>query len=670
MAQRILDALYYIDPESVTYEEWIHIGMALKDASNFESVGLEDWTEWSRRDPGRFHEGECERKWNSFRSEGITKATLFYTAIEQGWKYNSTDKNLDWDVWIDVDEEPELTNNGKMLYTFLKSVYNRNDRVNFVLDAEYNKEKDKWHPKSMGNSAFTAGELMDRLERYDFNLSDTIGDTNHEAGCWIRFNPVDGKGVNDKNITEYKYCLIECDDIEKEKQLQTIIRLKLPCAAIIDSGGRSIHAIVKIDASDLKQYRERVEWLYEWLEENGLKVDPNNKNPSRLTRMPGVIRNGQFQELVTVQVGAKTFEDFRLMAEQGMPELPDIEELPIVTEEDPEMSNELIYGVLRQGHKMILAGPSKAGKSFSLIELMIDIAEGKKWLGFQCRQGRVLYVNLEIDRASFYHRIKDVYAAHGIDIRSDPAHLENIDIWNLRGKVVPLEQLAAQLIARAKTKNYSAIIIDPIYKVQNGDENSAGDISKFTNQLDKIVSELGTSLIYCHHHSKGGQGLKKSMDRASGSGVFTRDADAIIDLIELDTMNINIEEYKDCSAWRVEGTLREFPPFEPINMFFKFPIHEVDTEGYLERAQLADGTSSVKRKKTKQKKSVGEEFEEAFSVLCRKGENHVDENALAKFFDKKSFEGIRNKLRAANKLNKEYNYIQRDGRIYKIKINK
>ena len=55
-----------------------------------------------------------------------------------------------------------------------------------------------------------------------------------------------------------------------------------------------------------------------------------------------------------------------------------------------------IFGVLRKGHKMLLAGPSKAGKSFALIELCISIAEGKPWLGqFNCAQGKVLYINLE-----------------------------------------------------------------------------------------------------------------------------------------------------------------------------------------------------------------------------------------------------------------------------------
>ena len=115
----------------------------------------------------------------------------------------------------------------------------------------------------------------------------------------------------------------------------------------------------------------------------------------------------------------------------------------------PELAPPLIDGVLRQGHKMLIAGPSKAGKSYALIELCCAIAEGKKWLQWHCAQGRVMYVNLELDRASCLHRFKDVYTALGIA----PDNLSNIDIWNLRGRSVPMDKLAPKLIRRASKKN-------------------------------------------------------------------------------------------------------------------------------------------------------------------------------------------------------------------------
>ena len=102
---------------------------------------------------------------------------------------------------------------------------------------------------------------------------------------------------------------------------------------------------------------------------------------------------------------------------------------------------------------MMIAGPSKAGKSFALIELCIAIAEGTTWLGrFSCAQGKVLYLNLELDPASCLHRFADVYNALGLE----PDHFDQIAIWDLRGIPVPLDKLAPKLIRRAKKQGFTA----------------------------------------------------------------------------------------------------------------------------------------------------------------------------------------------------------------------
>ena len=116
-----------------------------------------------------------------------------------------------------------------------------------------------------------------------------------------------------------------------------------------------------------------------------------------------------------------------------------------------------------------LSGPSKAGKSFALIELCVAIAEGLPWLGFSCARGRVLYVNLELDRVSCLRRFLDVYRGLGIS----PEGSGNIDLWNLRGRSVPMDRLTPLLIRRARGREYAAVVIDPIYKLITGDENSA-----------------------------------------------------------------------------------------------------------------------------------------------------------------------------------------------------
>jgi RecA-family ATPase len=305
--------------------------------------------------------------------------------------------------------------------------------------------------------------------------------------------------------------------------------MQLPVSAIVHSGGKSIHALVRVDAADMQEYRKRVDYLYKTAEKYGLKVDGGNRNPSRLSRMPGVSRAGNPQYMISGPAGLPNWEAWINHVEDLKDDLPDPEPLSKTFDDLPDLAPALIDGILRVGHKLAVTGPSKAGKSFALIELAAAIAEGKDWLGMDCRQGPVLYVDLELDRVSCLHRFRDVYRAHGWV----PENISKIDIWNLRGNSVPLDRLAPKLIRRAQKRGYLAVIIDPIYKVLTGDENSAEDMAKFCNQFDRIALGLGCAVIYVHHHSKGDQGGKRAIDRASGSGVFGRDPDAVLDLLEL-----------------------------------------------------------------------------------------------------------------------------------------
>ena len=698
MQRNHLELLQHINPSLLNYQEWVNVGMALK----YEGYTAMDWDSWSAQDSKRYHQGECFKKWDGFAGNGtpVTGGTIFQLAIEQGWTPpEKTSHELNWDdeigkdyklideAWLEAKEinEPDDSqwNPVKELITYIETLFESTENVGYV--TEVWKKDDKYMP-GKGSYDRTAGQLLEALSKCNGDIGAVIGDYKEEAGAWIRFNPLDGKGVKNENVTDYRYTLVESDSMELEKQNAIIRELELPVACLVYSGGKSIHAIVKVDANSYEEYRKRVDYIYSICKKNGLDIDSQNRNPSRLSRMPGIRRDGRKQFLIGTNLGKGSYEDWYKYIEDLNDDLPDPEGLEGCWDDMPELAPELIHGVLRQGHKMLIAGPSKAGKSFALIEMCIAIAEGTKWLNWQCSQGRVLYVNLELDRASCLHRFKDVYKAVGIK----PQNINNIDIWNLRGKTVPMDKLAPKLIRRALKKNYIAVIIDPIYKVLTGDENSADQMAHFTNQFDKVATELGSSVIYCHHHSKGAQGNKKSLDRASGSGVFARDPDALIDLIELelteevysmqlnqakckvfdeairsnnpgyydehvgldDTLSLpqitshanraltqsallkcSIEcntvedEIRTLSAWRVSGTLREFAKFKPVNMWFRYPKHEVDEAGILTDIETESAQPTWKKAIEERKKNAKEskeaqlnEFEIAFSNLEMDGE--------------------------------------------------
>ena len=104
-------------------------------------------------------------------------------------------------------------------------------------------------------------------------------------------------------MTEYRYALVESDNLDIEKQNSIIRELELPVAVLMFSGGKSVHAIVRIDAADYKEYQKRVEYLYKICEKNGLKVDTQNKNPSRLSRLPGCMRGDKKQFSIDTNIG-------------------------------------------------------------------------------------------------------------------------------------------------------------------------------------------------------------------------------------------------------------------------------------------------------------------------------------------------------------------------------
>ena len=695
----IKEILKHIPPADLSYDEWLSVGMALKH----EGFTAADWDEWSRND-SRYKSGECAAKWDGLdrADPPVTAGTIVQLAKERGFTFGGkTFTAYDWDSEISAeivsasDEGEKIAPPAdfdpvKQITTFLELLFEPDEYVGYVTEVY---EHDGALSPTRGAYDRTAGQLCEALRACGGDVGAVMGDYNKQAGAWVRVNPLDGKGVKDANVTDYRYVLIESDSLPVERQNALMRELELPIVTLTYTGGKSLHAIVRVDAKDRDEYRRRVAYIFDVCRKNGLDIDKACRNPSRLSRLPGFERGERLQFLVDTNIGKGSFEEWHDYIEEITDDLPDSESAADFWENMPALSPPLINGVLRQGHKMLLAGPSKAGKSFSLIELCIAIAEGGEWLGFKCAQGRVLYVNLELDDASCKHRFKDVYDALGVQ----PANLANIDIWNLRGRSVPMDKLAPPLIRRAKKRGYMAVIIDPIYKVITGDENSADQMAHFCNQFDKVCAEVGCAVIYCHHHSKGAQGGKRSMDRASGSGVFARDPDALLDMTELELTDGILKQQQDrtfcgicmswlrrflgeealdrlcppderfspekmretahrClqdksymlmmqeidratktlasrTAWRIEGTLREFPRFPPLNVWFDYPVHRPDSDGVLQDCE-AEGETPTWKKNFPKKKSNKERqddrkesLETAFSALEEDGKCTVNELA-------------------------------------------
>ena len=700
------ELLPYIDPANLDYQEWIDVGMAL----HHEGFPCDVWDDWSRND-SRYHPGECARKWAGFGHGGgapVTGGTIVQMAKDRGWQpWSGQGQELDWDSeiggretgvivrdtgWVEGRElqEPQNWDPVQDLIRYLEALFDSTDNVGYVTKSF---EHDGKYMPTRGSWDRTAGDLIEALKRCGGDIGSVLGDYNPAVGAWIRFNPLDGNGVKNANVTDFRFALVESDHMELEKQNALIRELELPVAALVYSGGKSVHAIVRIEAATYEEYRKRVDYLYSVLKKNGMDVDTQNKNPSRLSRLPGVMRGEHKQFLIDTNIGKGSWAEWKEWIEASTDDLPDFQNISDVWGHRPQLAPELIPGILRKGRKLMIVGASKTGKSMLLSELAIAIAEGTPWLGRLCAKGRVLYVNLEIPEDTFWNRIIDIYEALGLTAGS------HLTVWNLRGYATQMDKLTPKLIRRARKINPEVVIIDPIYKVLTGDENSAEQMARFCNEFDKLCTQLGASTIYCHHHSKGAQGGKNSMDRASGSGVFARDADALLDMTQLNLTEAVITQEKNkavCKyllsllqqavpidwqelvsqddalsrarmeeicrqriadqnrvvqaiaaaeaaveemiAVRVEGTLREFPRFKPVNIWFQYPLHYMDETGLLGDLHLEDEKpmwqKGLESRKTPEQKKESEsaKLANAFSLLLPEGKNTITVQDLMTYF--------------------------------------
>ena len=608
----IFECLPFINPSECDYMQWCEVGMALK----VEGFDCDVWDEWSRGD-SRYKEGDCYRKWNTFGKIGVTGATIVQMAKDNGWEsskpkgkpkvtLNGHSMKIEFDDslpsdnivqegWIEKEEfhEPgDEWNPIKDVIDYLTALYDPSDIIGYVMKSRLIADRNKYIPADKGTYTVTCGQVLDELNKTN-SIEKAFGSYDKQGGAWIRINPLDGNGIKNENVSDYKYALIESDNMDLGTQLAVMLELKLPIVTIVYSGSKSLHAIVRIDAHSYAEYRSRVEYLFKVCEKNGLTLDKQNKNPSRLSRLPGCYRGNHKQFLVATNKGCRDWDEWIDYIDDINDNLPDVKSITDLFDNPPVLAPSIIDGILRQGRKMIISSTSKAGKTHLLIDLMFSFAEGMNWLGHRCKQCKVLYINLEVSEDTFTKDVLAEYLYKGMV--GSGAHLDNICLWNLRGKADGISKIKKSIIRKAKQIDASVIILDPLYKVMEGDENSNSDVGRMCREFDDIAEQTGASIIYAHHYAKGNSSSKSVIDRGAGAGAFARDPDAILTLTQLDWFSVNDPGKK---AFRLESGLREFSSIDPINLFshgfkkeykgkeYSTLVFEIDNEHILDEVEF------------------------------------------------------------------------------------
>lgn len=192
---------------------------------------------------------------------------------------------------------------------FLDSIFEPGDRV-MIFTRYYSQGDFVWwvrHDAKGIAARGTGWRLSDQLEtRAIPSLLPTTG----RLGAWFLVQPVTGKWEigdrakngevkytrrSEQNVSRWLHFMLE-SDIEGSEEWwpKVVAALRLPIVAIYSSGGRSLHALIRYPVPS------KAHW--DNLRDNLLKnvcplgADPGVNSAVRLSRLPGVMREGKEEE--------------------------------------------------------------------------------------------------------------------------------------------------------------------------------------------------------------------------------------------------------------------------------------------------------------------------------------------------------------------------------------
>lgn len=97
-------------------------------------------------------------------------------------------------------------------------------------------------------------------------------------------------------MTAWRYAVLESDEADADDWLRCLVQMPLPIASICESGGRSVHALVRVDAAS------KADWDYLMGKIKPVLItlgaDPGALTAIRLSRLPQAMRGERRQGLL------------------------------------------------------------------------------------------------------------------------------------------------------------------------------------------------------------------------------------------------------------------------------------------------------------------------------------------------------------------------------------
>jgi RecA-family ATPase len=354
-----------------------------------------------------------------------------------------------------------------------------------------------------------AGVTLSR-EEWLTKLETARGDPNQflrsadRNGIFISINPLQLGGTRDADVTAFRHCLLEFDDIPLADQWNLIVQSKIPVTAVIHSGKRSLHAWIRVDARDRSEYDQRVRTLFTHFAP--YKPDEKNKNPSRFSRLPNCVRFDSRQELLALNIGGETFSQWQLLTELNTlgDEIRVTDLLEFVPSEDP--NTVLGNRWLCRGGSCLFVGQSGIGKSSLAMQQAMLWALARPAFGIcPSKPLRSLFVQAENDLGDIAEMFQGVWLGMKFPGPESPDIIRQVNENVIVRTITTHTGYAFCEALRRLIDHYKPDLVwlDPLLSYIGDDISKQSVCSQFLrNWLNPISKATGVIWMILHHTGK------------------------------------------------------------------------------------------------------------------------------------------------------------------------
>ena len=252
---------------------------------------------------------------------------------------------------------------------------------------------------------------------------------------------------------------------------------------------------------------------------------------------------------------------------------------------DGEPDREIIVdGMAKTESVNNVVGSSKSLKSWNMLDLIMSLVSGKKFMGMKVTEGDVLLIDNELHQKDLVERIELVMSFGKINKK------HRLDIESYKGRITDIYKVCDWLMTCPRN-TYKAVIFDALYRFYPAgfNENDNAQVTALYNLLDKVACHLNCAIFCVIHDNKGQQEGKKITDRGRGAGAMAAAAYSHITITpKYDSMRKRIENCFDidgvCTGFKFEKFSVKWDKF----IFHKISDNDICLDNVVEEKQPID----------------------------------------------------------------------------------